>query len=168
MSQDPKLPRDADFDAFTRAALGCLPLSWQGMVVHASWQAHNPDTLEEVLALFPPEERALVERQLEASVSDARSLSPDCAPGATVLAGRAFDREYDRSTHRTLFVLAPLLSSDARAGLLIVQVEEAKRGSAIATDHWVLMHQDSGHWKRVPIPPEIKARLYLDDTTGGA
>ncbi|MFT7521591.1 MAG: hypothetical protein ACI9MC_003742 [Kiritimatiellia bacterium] len=165
-----KLPSDADLASFTGVALRELPISWSDLVVNGRYQVFNPDELDCVVALFGAEERHYIERQARhAGSSPKRVLSPGRMPMATVLSGAAFARVYDRPTHRTLFAMTPFLSRSKDRGLQVVQMEEAKLGDAMVTDHWIFMRQDAaGVWQRRSIPIGVREQLYLTDETGGA
>jgi hypothetical protein len=163
-----KPPRDDEICAFTEAALGCLPISWKGLVVDGQYHESNPANFDSVLELFGADQSSHLTQQNRANSAVQRPLLPECAPQASVLSGRAFVRHYDSPTHRTLFVMTPWLASDNSTGLLVVQFEDAKPSGALVTDHWIFMRRDEkGRWQRQPIPAPLKERLYLTTETGG-
>ena len=163
-------PRKADIDALVTAALACFPIPLEGLVVNAEPHPHNPDELDVVAKLFDCDDVPCLLEELEkcASRRSPFKLEASSAPGARVLSGRAFAREYERPDHRTLFLMIPLISRGGNTGLLVVQHEEATRGSGMATDHWILMNKGAnGQWSRCPVPQILKDQLFLTEETGG-
>jgi hypothetical protein len=164
------LPTDDELSALGQAALAALPISWDGLVVNGHFQSANPDESDCVVALFGEHERGEIERQRQrAETSRPRAFPASTAPNATVSIGAAFDRAYDRASHRTLFVMHPFLSRDRGTGLVVVQLEEATPASGCVVDHWIFMRRSGdGAWERCPIPREIRDQLHLTEETGGA
>ena len=159
------LTSDDEISVLTRDALAALPISWTELKLQDRYHRHNPDFFDCVLELFSSKDQRFVTDQDQAQNRQIRQAS---APHGTVLSDLDFARNYDRPTHRVMWVLVPLLSRDRNRGLVVVQIEEATPSGAMAVDHWVLMERDdSGAWHRQPIPAFLRARLYLTDETGG-
>jgi hypothetical protein len=164
------LPDAVEVAELTWAAIRALPISSNGLVVDGQLHPGNPDQIEYVLGLFEGDDSEYISRQWERDGMTLAQMPPSTStPALKLVTGAAFGREYDRPSHRVLFVMTPVLSGDMTTGLVVAQIEEASPSGAVVNDHWVLMARaPSGPWQRRPIPLELRSLLYLTDETGGA